>query len=424
MKLSNMGLKTRKTIGKEEVYASEFLLQSGQLKRFSAGCYGFGTLLVKTKRKLEDIIRKHLDNAGCAEVQYSILQARKFWEDSGRWQKYTDSGTMFVSKGRHSDYSICATAEEMSCEFLKGHIQSYRDLGFCHYQIGTKFRDELRAQGGLLKSKEFNMMDAYSFDESREKMTESYDRIKVAYFEIFKELGFDSIKAIKSINDMGGRIASEFMFFDEEYGQDTIYCNDELGLYVNGEVFELEEEGLKELILREHKDIDKSKFVKRKATEAGHIFQNDQVYSKMMGGTFINREGKQDYYWNGCYGFGVSRMLCLLVVNSLRKYGKLIWEDNVAAFKLNIIAKSDTLDAATQIYNELVAQGLEVCLDDRDLTIGEKIKDNELYGIRRMLIVGKSFLETGKLEYEDRLTGEKKQLSKEKVLSILREIIR
>lgn len=409
MKLTNLGLKTRKNIGSEDCYISELLEQSGQLKKYSAGCYGFGTMLLKIKRNIEDIIRNNLDEIGCAEVQYSILQAKNYWEASGRWDKYVESGTMFTSKGRNGDYSICATAEEFSVAMVKDHIRSYRDLGFIHYQIGTKFRDEIRCQGGLIKSKEFNMMDAYSFDESKEKMIESYNKMIEVYHKIFKELGFDNIKNITSVNDMGGKIATEFMWFDEEYGQDTIYCNDELGLYVNEEVFDIEDKELKLLILGKYIDIDKSQFVKRKATEVGHIFQNEQVYSKMMNGTFINREGKQDYYYNGCYGIGVSRLVAIIAVNCIRKYGKLIWEDNVAAFNVNIICKNDEkcLTAGQELYAKLKQKGVKVCLDDRNNSIGEKLKDNELFGIRKSIIVGNSYLNNGEVEIEDRKNNKK-----------------
>lgn len=409
MKLSNLGLKTRKNIGSEDCYISELLEQSGQLKKYSAGCYGLGTMLIKIKRNIEDIIRNNLDEIGCAEVQYSILQAKNYWEESGRWNKYVESGTMFTSKGRNGDYSISATAEEFSVAMVKDHIKSYRDLGFIHYQIGTKFRDEIRCQGGLIKSKEFNMMDAYSFDESKEKMVESYNKMLEVYHKIFKELGLDNIKNITSVNDMGGKIATEFMWFDEEYGQDTIYCNDELGLYVNEEVFDIEDKELKTLILGEYIDIDKSQFVKRKATEVGHIFQNDQVYSKMMKGTFINREGKQDYYYNGCYGIGVSRLIAIIAVNCIRKYGKFIWEDNVSAFNVNIICKNDEncLRTGRELYEKLKHQGVKVCLDDRNNSIGEKLKDNELFGIRKVIIIGNSYIKSGEIEIEDRKVGKK-----------------
>lgn len=415
MKLSKLGLKTKKQIGKDDCYISEFLTQSGQLKKFSAGCFGYGTMILKIKRNIEEIIRTNLDELGCAEVQYSILQSKKFWEASGRWDKYVSSGSMFTSHGRHGDYAISATAEEMSVDMLKGHISSYKDLGFCHYQIGTKFRDEIRVQGGLIKSKEFNMMDAYSFDESKEKMILFYEDMKNTYHTIFRQLGFDNIKDIRSVNDMGGKVASEFMFFDEEYGQDTILCNDTLGLYVNEEVFDLEDEQLKREVLGEYFDIDKSQFEKRKATEVGHIFQNDQVYSKMMGGTFINKEGKTDYYWNGCYGIGVSRLIALIAVNNIRKYGKLIWDKAISAFDVNIIAKKDSLEEAEKLYKQLRELGVKVCLDDRNYSIGEKLKDNELFGIRNTIIVGNN-AKNGLFELEDRLTNEKLILTKDELI--------
>ena len=413
MKLSNLGLKTRKHIGNEDCYISELLEQSGQLKKYSAGCFGFGTMLLKIKRNIENIIRENLDEIGCAEVQYSILQAKSFWQASGRWDKYVESGTMFTSKGRHSDYAICATAEEFSLAMVRDHIKSYRDLGFIHYQIGTKFRDEMRCQGGLLKSLEFNMMDAYSFDESKEKMIETYNKMMKVYHKIFKELGFDNVRNITSVNDMGGKIASEYMWFDDEYGQDTIFCNDELGLYVNEEVFDLQDIELKKLVLGKYVDIDKSCFEKRKAIELGHIFQNEQVYSKMMNGTFTNREGKQDYYWNGCYGIGVSRLVALIAVNQVRKYGKLIWNDNISAFNVNIICKNNDvcLQEGERLYSELKNKGVKVCLDDRNNSIGEKLKDNELFGIRKIIIIGNNFENNGIYDVEDRITNIKQSLN-------------
>lgn len=409
MKLSNLGLKTKKNIGSDDCYISELLEQSGQLKKYSAGCYGFGTMLLKIKRNIENIIRDNLDEIGCAEVLYSILQAKNYWEESGRWDKYIKSGTMFTSKGRNGDYSICATAEEFSVAMVKDHIESFRDLGFIHYQIGTKFRDEIRCQGGLIKSKEFNMMDAYSFDESKEKMIESYNKMIDVYHKIFKDLGFDNIKNITSVNDMGGAIATEFMWFNEEYGQDTIYCNDDLGLYVNEEVFDINDKELKSLILGENINIDKSQFVKRKATEVGHIFQNEQIYSKMMGATFINRDGKKDYFYNGCYGIGVSRLIAIIAVNCISKYGKLVWEDNVSAFNINIISKNDAtcMHVGQSLYEKLKQKGLKVCFDDRSCSVGQKLKDNELFGIRKVIIIGNSYLNNGEFEIEDRKTNEK-----------------
>ena len=101
MKLSNLGLKTRKNIGSEDSFISKLLQQSGQLKKFSTGCYGYGTMLLKIKRNIEDIIRNNLDEMGCAEVQYSILQAKNYWEASGRWNKYVESGTMFTTCGHN-----------------------------------------------------------------------------------------------------------------------------------------------------------------------------------------------------------------------------------------------------------------------------------------------------------------------------------
>ena len=139
----------------------------------------------------------------------------------------------------------------------------------------------------------------------------------------------------------------------------------------------------------------------------------------MMNGTFINREGKQDYYYNGCYGIGVSRLVTIVAVNCMRKYGKLVWEDNVSAFNVNIICKNDDvcLKAGEELYSHLRQKGIKVCLDDRDYSIGEKSKDNALFGIRKLIIIGNEYLKNGKYDFEDIKTGEKVLLTDiEKVL--------
>ncbi len=167
-------------------------------------------------------------------------------------------------------------------------------------------------------------------------------------------------------------------------------------------------------MLGKYVDIDKSCFEKRKAIELGHIFQNEQVYSKMMNGTFTNREGKQDYYWNGCYGIGVSRLVALIAVNQIRKYGKLIWNDNISAFNVNIICKNNDicLQEGERLYRELKNKGMKVCLDDRNYSIGEKLKDNDLFGIRKIIIIGNNFENNGTYDVEDRLTKSKIDISK------------
>jgi len=419
MKLSKMGIKTSKSIGSEELFITEMLLQSGQLKRISAGVFAWGTMLVKAKQKLENIIRKHLDSADCFEALFCLLQARNYWDASGRWDKYIESGSMYTTKGRTGEFALSATAEEMSMEFMRSNIQSYKDLGVTVYQIATKFRDELRAQGGLLKSREFMMMDAYSFDESKEKMVETFNKMAKAYENIFDELGL-RVKAVKSVNDMGGKIAWEFMCFDEIYGQDTILYDEEHDISLNSEVLELEDEELKKEILADYVGVDFARLKKAKAIEMGHIFQNDQVYSKMMKGTFINRNGKQDYYWNGCYGIGISRAIQMLIVKSFEKYGRFVWEDCVAAYKVNIIVLDNEQIQleGLKLYEILKNKGIECVLDDRQISIGAKLKDNELYGIRYNIILGKNYLETGKFEYLDRKTNEKREVTKDKILEM------
>ena len=220
MKTSQLMLSTLREIPADAVIAShQLMLRAGLTRKLGNGLYSYMPLGLRSLRKVENIIREELDKAGLLEMKPTVVVPGELWKESGRWN--TMGVEMLRAKNRGGqDIVISPTAEEAFTALIRDGLTSYKQLPIIAYQINTKYRDEIRPRYGVMRGREFIMMDAYSFDESKENMVESYNKMIAVYHKIFKELGFENIKNITSVNDMGGKIATEFMWFDEEYGQD------------------------------------------------------------------------------------------------------------------------------------------------------------------------------------------------------------
>ena len=189
MRLSKSGLgKTRLKNVDNMFPAQDILEQSGQIVQYGTGIYGYNNVPLKLKQKIESIIREELERCGCVEVELPILQPRKIWEDSGRWNKYVETGTMLTVNTEKGEYCLAPTAEEAVVEFAKKKIKSHKDLPTIFYQIGEKHRNEIRTRGFLLRGKSFPMMDAYSFNKDEQSLIESYDKVKQMVFWSFLHL--------------------------------------------------------------------------------------------------------------------------------------------------------------------------------------------------------------------------------------------
>jgi len=414
MKLSNSPFKTSKTRGSDEFESVEMMFQTGQLKRHSAGVYGFGPLMLRAMNKVSDLVRKHLDRAGCVEICAPLLQAKSIWMQSGRWEEYKKADTTFYFKGRDGEYFFSPTAEEFVSDLVKNHINSYRDLNFNVYQIGHKFRDEIRVRGGLTRGKEFIMKDAYSFNDTQGAMTAEYEKIRQCYIDIFADMGLEAV-AVQAVNNFGGKVSEEIVVFSS-LGVDTVLHDEKTGLAINEEVLDCAT--TKKMVEDKYGKINKARMKEKVAIEMGHIFQLDQSYSKTMGLAFTNKEGKQDYCWMGCYGIGIGRALNVALENNLDKDG-LIFPMSIAPYKVGIVNLNESaqIDKAATLYKYFVDNGVDALWDDRDLSLGVKIKDMLLCGIPYIVIVGKNS-DGVNLEVEVRKTREKVSLSKEQLLSL------
>ena len=428
MKLSQTGMGTTKLSNIDEMYPGQsILLQTGQIVQYGAGLFGYGTIPLLVRRNIEKIIVETLNKYGCIEVLLPTLQPDTIWKNSGRYEHYVNDGTMLITESNKGTFCLAPTGEEAMLEFAREKLKSYKNLPVTYYQIGEKYRNEIRTRGYLLRGKAFPMLDAYSFDIDEESMAKSYENVRKAFLEIFEKIGLKVIPIVADNGAMGGKKSEEFMLISNQ-GEDKILYNEETGMGLNTEI--LEREDYKTYLKEEYGIEDITNFKEIRTMELGHIFQLGTRYSEMMNGKYTNQEGKESLYYMGCYGIGVSRTLAALyeqcVIND-PKWGPcgFILPESVAPFKVQIVAKMENEEKAklaNDIYEKLQKEGIEAILDDREnITIGAKIKDCKILGTPYMIVIGDK-QEGEMLELENIATGEKETLTIEECIEKMKNI--
>lgn len=202
-----------------ELTSHKLLVRAGYIRRAAPGVHTWLPLGLRTLRKIEQIIREEMDAIGGQEVLFSALQPAEPYQATGRWEDYGDN--LFRLKDRRGgDYLLAPTHEEMFALIVKDMITSYKELPLTLYQIQTKFRDELRVRGGLLRGRDFLMKDAYSFDLTDEQLDASYADERLAYARIFDRLGLDYVIVSAMSGAMGGSKSEEFLL-PSPVGEDT-----------------------------------------------------------------------------------------------------------------------------------------------------------------------------------------------------------
>ncbi len=196
------------------------LLRAGYARRVGAGIYSYLPLGLKVLRNIERIIREELGRAGAEEVLLPALLPSDYFKETGRWELFGDN-LLRLKDRKGSDYHLGPTHEEIITDLARRELKSYRDLPKNLYQIQTKFRDEPRPRGGLLRCREFIMKDAYSFDVSEERARESYEKMRVAYTRIFDRLGLDYRMVRADSGAMGGSGSAEFQVLAQS-GEDLL----------------------------------------------------------------------------------------------------------------------------------------------------------------------------------------------------------
>ena len=302
----------------------------------------------------------------------------------GRYHVYT--------KNNLGEYGLAPTAEECATIFGANRLESYKNMPVIYYQIGEKFRKEIRARGYLFRPRTFMMMDAYSFDKSEEDMKKTYQLMHETYLKIFQRLGIKIIPTISDNGVIGGNVAEEFQSITK-LGEDTILFDEKKNIGINKEVLELENKDvyLKQLGIENIEDLKEIQTV-----ELGNNFQLGTKYSKSMKKYFINERNEQKPYYMGCYGIGLGRIIACLIENNVIKENDKIkgfaLPYNIAPYKVQIIYNEEHKQEAEELYETLWNHNIPAIIDDREnLMIGNKIKDVYVLGTPKIIVLGSKF---------------------------------
>mgnify|MGYP004567092365 FL=1 len=199
------------------------MLRAGLIRKMAAGIYNYMPLGLKALKNVEEIVREEMNAAGAQEFLASAMLPAELWQESGRWDVY--GAEMFRLKDRNNrDYCLGPTHEEVFTDIARTEIKSYKQLPVNLYQIQTKYRDERRPRFGVMRSREFVMKDAYSFDKDQAGLDASYDKMHAAYINIFNRCGIDAKCVEADSGAIGGSNSAEFMVRSEVGEDDVVFC--------------------------------------------------------------------------------------------------------------------------------------------------------------------------------------------------------
>jgi len=394
MRLSKLNIRKINLKDIDSNYSGQdILMKLGELYQFESGIYGYGNLWTKLERIVENIIIEELDKVGCIQVEFPKLQPKKIWEQSNRWDMYTKDGDiMFTLNNNLGEYGLAPTAEECATIFGANRLPSYKNLPAIYYQIGEKFRKEIRTRGYLFRPRTFVMMDAYSFDKTEEDMKKTYDLMHEAYLNIFKRLGIKIMPTVSDNGVIGGSIAEEFQAATD-LGEDKILFDETQNLGINKEVLEFEnkDEYLKQLNIN-----DLSSLKEYNSVELGNNFQLGTKYSESMNLYYKDENGKDKPYYMGCYGIGLGRIIACIIENNVIKVDNQVkgfsLPYDIAPYKVQIIYNENNKVQAESLYKYLLDNNITSILDDREnLSIGNRINDVYVLGTPKMIILGNQF---------------------------------
>lgn len=370
-----------------EIISHQLMLRSSLIKKVSSGVYAYLPLGLRVLNKVEQIIREEMNKLGAEELSLSILQPLSIWKKSKR--DVVLGKVMISFTDRHKKQMVLGpTHEEIITDLVAQRINSYKALPLILYQIQTKFRDEIRPRYGVIRTCEFTMKDAYSFDKDDAGLAENYEKMKIAYQSIFNRCGLSHCKIKQADSEMmGGDLSHEFVIYLE-----------------SGEKIEM-----------------------------GHIFKLGTKYSDVFNANYNDERGKQRPIVMGCYGIGLDRIIAGCIEKHHDKQG-IIWPSSLTPYDVLIIPldyksclsadrEKEVISYVDFLSQELENKKMEVLVDDRLESAGIKFNDADLIGIPLRIIIGKKNFAQGKAEINLR-KGEKIVCDKGEVIERVSEIIR
>ena len=430
MRLSRYFLPILKENPKEaEIVSHRLMLRAGMIRQQSQGIYSWLPLGKRVLDKVNAIIREEQNRAGAIELLMPTLQSAELWQESGRYEDYGKE--MLRIKDRQERPMLYGpTNEEMVTDIFRSSVKSYKDLPLNLYHIQLKFRDEIRPRFGTMRSREFLMKDAYSFDLTQEGAIHSYNKMFAAYLRTFSRLGLRAIPMRADTGPIGGNHSHEFIILAET-GESEVFCHRD---FVNFDIPAVNTdfdsvEGLQSvfdkwtsLYAATSEMHDEAAFnaipegdrLSARGIEVGHIFYFGTKYSEPMGAKVQGPDGKEHEVQMGSYGIGPSRLVPAIIEASHDEAG-IIWPESVAPFDVVVINMKPgdaACDAACEkIYAALGNAGKDVLYDDRDERAGAKFATADLIGVPWQVIAGPRAVAGGEVELKNRRSGERMTLS-------------
>jgi prolyl-tRNA synthetase len=438
MRLSRYFLPILREDPKEaEIISHRLMLRAGMIRQESSGIYAWLPLGYRVLQKISAIVREEQNRAGAIELLMPVIQPADLWRESGRYDDYGKE--MLRITDRHErDMLFGPTNEEMITEIFRGYVRSYKDLPLNLYHIQWKFRDEVRPRFGVMRSREFLMKDAYSFDLDSAGARHSYNKMFAAYLRTFARMGLKAIPMRADTGPIGGDLSHEFIILAST-GESEVFCHaDFLSMAPPGADIDFEDAGQMQAIFDSWtsryaatEDMhDAAAFgalpeeakVSARGIEVGHIFYFGTKYSQAMKAVVTGPDGKDTPVQMGSYGIGPSRLAAALIEANHDDAG-IIWPEAIAPFHVGI-ANLKTGDSATDaacegLYQRLESAGRDVLYDDRDDRPGAKFARMDLIGLPWQIIVGPKGLAEGRVEVKNRRSGEKELLSPDEAFNKL-----
>lgn len=407
-----MFTKTSKNVpADEQAKNAQLLIQAGYVHKEMAGVYAYLPLGLRVLENIKTIVREEMNAVGGQELAMTTLQPKDIWEKTDRWDDKKVDNWFKTKLANGTELGVGLTHEEPIVDVLRDYVNSYKDLPFSVYQIGPKFRNELRAKSGLLRGREFLMKDMYSFARTQEEHEKIYENTVKAYHNVYKRLGLGD-ETYRTYADGGiftSRFSDEFQTLSD-VGEDTIFVDEAKKLAINEEI--MTDENLAKL------GLDKKDLVEKRAVEVGNTFHLESKYTDALDVYFMDESGQRQSIIAGCYGIGISRLMGVIAEKFADENG-LVWPENIAPFKVYLVQIGDTDKESNDLYEQLINEGISVLWDDRDERPGTKFADADLLGIPYRVVVSPRGIEASKFEFKKRTRKEPEEISQQMLINRL-----
>lgn len=420
-----------------EIVSHRLMLRAGMVRQEGAGIYAFLPLGHRVLQKVNAIVREEQNRAGAIEMLMPTIQSADLWRESGRYDDYGDEMLRIKDRNKR-DLLYGPTNEEMITEIFRAYVHSYKDVPLNLYHLQWKFRDERRPRFGTMRSREFLMKDAYSFDIDQAGARHSYNKMFVAYLRTFARLGLKAIPMVADTGPIGGDLSHEFIILAST-GESEVYSHaDYLDMSVPDANVDFDDvAGLQKIVntwtslyaaTSEKHDaaafaaLPEASRVSARGIEVGHIFYFGTKYSEPMKALVAGPDGVQVPVHMGSYGIGPSRLVAAIIEASHDDNG-IIWPEAVAPFRVAILnlkqGAADTDAACEQMYQALLAMGVDVLYHDKDDRPGSKFSTADLIGVPWQILVGPKGLADGKVEVKKRADGSRELMTPAEALARL-----